>query len=204
VTDQRQRNRLVLLLLAALFAAPLVAAVLLHAIGWEPSKTRNHGTLLQPPIDLRELPPLRADGSRYEWAPQDRRWRLVVVAPGSCAPPARRSDEDGNPGAEPLTSPRICHDLIASLDKVWQLQGRKADRLDVLWFGEVPAGAAPFRRFVPMRMDSALVSQLPDAQPNERGEPPLFLIDPSGYLAMRYAPGADVAGVREDIARLLK
>lgn len=203
MTDPRQRNRLTLLLLAALFAAPLVAAIVLHAIGWEPTKTRNHGALLQPPVDLSELPPLRVDGSRYEWMPQDRRWRLVVVAPESCASP-RRSRQGGNPGAEPPDPAQVCIDLIASLDKVWQLQGRKADRLDVLWFGDVPNRATPFRRFVAMRRDSTLVSHLPDAQPNERGEPPLYLIDPSGFLALRYAPGADVAGVREDIARLLK
>ena len=184
MTDQRKRNRLVLLLLAVLFAAPLVAAMVLHAIGWEPSRTRNHGTLLQPPPDLRDLPPLRADGSRYEWQPRERRWRLAVLPPEDCV--------------------QVCVDLIAALDKVWQLQGRRADRLDVLWFGEVPAGAVAFRRFVPMRRDSTLVSQLPDAQPDARGQPPLYLIDPSGFLAMRYAPGADVAGVREDIARLLK
>lgn len=182
--DQRKRSRLTLLALAALFAAPVVAAVFLHATGWEPSKTRNHGTLLQPPLDLRELPPLRADGTRYEWEPAQRRWRLAVVAPAECAD--------------------ACIALIDSLDKVWQLQGRRADRLDVLWFGEVPVHAIAFRRFVPMRYDSSLVSQLPDKQSNERGEPPLYLIDPSGFLAMRYAPGADVAGVREDIARLLK
>ena len=184
MTTPRTRSRLTLLLLLALFGAPLLAAIVLHAIGWEPTQTRNHGTLLQPPPDLREFAPLRADGTRYEWSPQDRRWRIAVLPPASCT--------------------QACVELIASLDKVWQLQGRRADRLDVLWFGEVPPGAVPFRRFVPMRRDSSLVSQLPEAQPDAQGRPPLYLIDPSGFLAMRYAPGADVAGVREDIARLLK
>lgn len=184
MTTQRTRSRFTLVALAILFAAPLVAALVLHGIGWEPTRTRNHGTLLQPPPDLRELPPLRADGTRYDWTPQERRWRLAVVAPEPCTP--------------------ACAELIAGLDKVWQLQGRRADRLDVLWFGEVPAGAVPFRRFVPMRRDSTLVSQLPDAQPDAQGRPPLYLIDPSGFLAMRYPPGADVAGVREDVARMLK
>ena len=184
MTSQRTRSRLTLLLLLVLFGAPLAAAIALHAMGWEPSKTRNHGTLLQPPPDLRDFVPLRADGSRYEWQPQERRWRIAVLAPPSCT--------------------KACVDLIDSLDKVWQLQGRHADRLDVLWFGDVPAGAVPFRRFVPMRADSTLVSHLTDAQPDAQGRPPLFLIDPSGFLAMRYEPGADVAGVREDVARLLK
>ena len=184
MTENRKRSRLVLLLLAVLFAAPVVAAMVLHAIGWEPTKTRNHGTLLQPPPDLRALTLVRADGTNYEWAPRDRRWRIAVVPPAGCA--------------------QACVDLVAGLDKVWQLQGRRADRLDVLWFGDVPAGAAPFRRFVPMKADAAFAAQLPDAAPNARGEPPLYLIDPSGFVAMRYAPGADVAGVREDVARMLK
>lgn len=184
MTDNRKRSRLVLLLLAVLFAAPVVAAIVLHAIGWEPARTRNHGTLLQPPPDLRGLELRRADGSRYEWAPRDRRWRIAVLPPPDCT--------------------RVCVDLIAGLDKVWQLQGRRADRLDVLWFGELPAGAVPFRRLVVMRPDATFAATLPDAQPDAAGQPPLYLIDPTGFLAMRYAPGADIAGVREDVARLLK
>ena len=184
MTENRKRSRLVLLLLAVLFAAPVLAAIVLHAIGWEPTRTRNHGTLLQPPPDLRELTLRRADGTAYDWAPRERRWRVAVMPPVGCE--------------------RACVDLIASLDKVWQLQGRRADRLDVLWFGALPAGAVPFRRLVPMQPDTAFAALLPDAQVDAGGQPPLYLIDPSGFLAMRYAPGADVAGVREDVARLLK
>jgi hypothetical protein len=184
MTDKRKRSRLMLVLLAVLFAAPVVAAIVLHAIGWEPTKTRNHGTLLQPPPDLRAMQLQRADGTRYEWEPQARRWRIAVVPPALCD--------------------RVCVDLVSSLDKVWQLQGRRADRLDVLWFGELPADAVAFRRLVPMKPDAAFVASLPDADADARGQPPLYLIDPSGFLAMRYAPGADVAGVREDVARLLK
>lgn len=184
MTDNRKRSRLTLVLLAVLFAAPVVAAIVLHAIGWEPTKTRNNGTLLQPPPDLRAFTLQRADGTPYAWEPRARRWRIAVVPP---------------PGCE-----RACVELVAGLDKVWQLQGRRADRLDVLWFGELPAGAVPFRRLVPMKPDAAFAASLPDLQPNGEGQPPLYLIDPSGFLAMRYAPGADVAGVREDVARLLK
>lgn len=184
MTENRKRSRVMLLLLAVLFAAPVVAAIVLHAIGWEPTRTRNHGTLLQPPPDLRALELQRADGTPYAWTPRDRRWRIAVVPPAGCD--------------------RVCTELVASLDKVWQLQGRRADRLDVLWFGELPAGAVPFRRLVPMKPDAAFAAHLPDSQPDAGGQPPLYLIDPSGFLAMRYAPGADVAGVREDVARLLK
>lgn len=176
------RSRLVLLLLVLLFAAPVTVAIVMHASGWEPSQTRNHGELLRPAQDIRDVVLHRADGSVYAWEPGERRWRIAVYPPADCA--------------------QACVDLIAGLDKVWQLQGRRADRLDVLWFGPVPQGAVHFRRFVPMQADEALRAGLP--QNATSGAPSAYLIDPSGYLAMRYAPGFDVAHVREDVARLLK
>lgn len=175
-------SRLVLLLLAALFLAPPIGAWLLHRSGWEPARTRNHGTLLQPPIDLGAMTLRRADGTAYAWEPGARRWRVAVVAPEGCG--------------------SSCVALIDGLDKVWQLQGRRADRLDVLWFGPVPAGASGFRRFVPMQRDAAFAAALPGLA--REGEPAAYLIDPRGFVALRYAPGFDVAHLREDIARLLK
>lgn len=176
------RSRLLLLLLAALFAAPLVAAIVLHASGWEPTQTRNRGELLRPAQDLGALQLQRADGAAYAWEPDLRRWRIVVVPPVDCT--------------------SACVELIAGLDKVWQLQGRRADRLDVLWFGTLPEGAVTFRRLVPMRPDEALARALPGNA--TQGAPSAYLVDPSGFLVMRYAPGFDVAHVREDVAQLLK
>lgn len=180
--NRQTRSRLILLLLAALFAAPLVAAIVLHARGWEPERTRNHGELLRPPLDLRDLALRRADGSRYDWEPRARRWRIVVVPPVDCA--------------------RACVELVAGLDKVWQLQGRRADRLDVLWFAPLPAGATPFRRLVEMKPDTALEAALPAHAATD--SPAAWLVDPSGFLVMRYAPGFDVAHLREDVTLMLK
>lgn len=175
------RSRLTLIALAALFAAPLLGAIALHASGWQPSHTRNHGELLRPALDLRDLVLLRADGTRYEWEPAERRWRIAVMVPRDCA--------------------AACAELMTGLDKVWQLQGRRADRLDVLWFGPLPESVPPFRRLVPMREDAALRARLPGADASAASA---WLIDPAGFVALRYAPGFDVAHVREDVARMLK
>lgn len=180
--NPRTRSRLVLVLLAALFLAPVLGAALLHWSGWEPARTRNHGVLLRPALDLRDVALLRADGTRYEWEPAARRWRVAVVPTADC------------PGG--------CRELLAGLDKVWQLQGRRADRLDVLWFGPLPAGATPFRRLVPMQRNADFEARLPRLA--RSGAPSAYLIDPSGFLALHYAPGFDVAHVREDVAQLLK
>lgn len=180
--NPRTRSRFVLVLLAVLFLAPVLGATLLHWSGWEPARTRNHGELLRPALDLRDARLQRADGTPYDWEPAARRWRIAVVATPDC--------------------PADCSELLAGLDKVWQLQGRRADRLDVLWFGPLPADAVAFRRLVPMQRDPAFEARLP--QLATHGAPSAYLIDPSGYLALRYAPGFDVSHLREDVAQLLK
>ena len=124
----------------------------------------------------------RADGTAYAWEPVERRWRIAVVAPSDCT--------------------QACVELIAGLDKVWQLQGRRADRLDVLWLGPVPDGAIAFRRFVPMPRDEGVAAQLPRLA--RTGAPNAYLVDPRGFVALRYPPGFDVAHLREDVAHLLK
>ena len=33
---------------------------------------------------------------------------------------------------------------------------------------------------------------------------PVYVIDPNGFVILRYPPGADLGGLRTDLARLLK
>lgn len=179
---RRRRARIGLIALFTLFVLPFAAAAILHLNGWRPTDTRNRGELLAPMVDLREMDLQRADGTPYPWEPYERRWQIAVVATPDCA--------------------QVCVELIEGLDKVWQLQGRRADRLDVLWFGEVPAGAMPFRRFVPMRAHPDAIARLPGLA--TQGRPNAYLIDPNGYVTLRYGADFDVADLREDVARMLK
>lgn len=178
----RRRNRIMLVVLAALFLLPFVAATLLHVIGWTPQDTRNRGQLLEPPVSLADLDLRHADGAEYQWAAQERRWQVAVLPPADCA--------------------TVCVELIAGLDKVWRLQGRRADRLQVLWFGPVPSEAVTFRTFVPMQPNSDLTARMPGLA--SEGAPTVYLYDPAGFLVMRYAPDFDLADLRADIAQLLK
>lgn len=179
---RRRRSRLMLVGVFALFTLPFLAAAVLHLSGWKPTDTRNRGELLSPMVQLEDLQLERADGTPYAWAPYDRRWQVAVVATPGCA--------------------QVCVELIDGLDKVWQLQGRRADRLDVLWFGAVPEGAVPFRRFVPMLPNAELAARLPGLA--TQGRPNAYLVDPNGNVALRYGADFDVADLREDAARMLK
>ncbi len=175
------KSRLTLLLVVAMFFSSFFVAAFLRFTGWQPAHSKNVGELLQPPIDWTGAKPLRADGSAYAWAPEQNRWRLVVAPADGC-----RTE---------------CAKVLDQLHRLWLTQGRKADKLDVLWFGELPAGQR-FRRLVPMQPDAALLATLPDH--GRADAVPLYLVDPSGFVALRYPAGFDPAGVKKDLGKLIK
>jgi hypothetical protein len=176
------KSRLTLLLVVAMFLSSFLVAAFLRFTGWQPAHSRNVGELLQPPIDLSAMTPRRADGSDYAWAPEQNRWRLLVAPQPGCT--------------------RACARVLDDLHRLWLTQGRKADNLDVLWVGELPAGAPRFRRLVPLQADPRLLAALSDR--GRADAVPLYLVDPGGFVALRYPAGFEPAGVKKDLGKLLK
>lgn len=176
------RSRLVLLLVAAMFLGSFGVAAGLFFSGWKPTQTRNIGEMLSPYPDLRDLALVRADGQPWVWQPMTRHWHIVVAPPADCGKP--------------------CSELLQSLQRVWVSEGRHADKLKVLWFGELPAGAATFGGLVPMQASTDLQARLPD---QARADAlPVYLADPNGYLVLRYPAGFNPSGLRKDLGRVLK
>jgi len=184
---KQTRSRLLLLLILVAFMTPFIAAVVMRFSGWEPDRTRNFGELLEPPLALQHIDLHRADGTPYPHEPLERRWQVVVLPPEDCGRP--------------------CLVLADALYRVWLGEGRKAAKVRVLWFGEVPAGIAEYQAFIPMRDSPELRAAMPIAAPlpgAESGALPVYLIDPKGFLAMHYPPGFDPSGLRRDLGRLIK
>lgn len=181
---RRRRNRFMLLAIVALFVLPIVAARLLNMAGQRPDATRQHGDLLQPPIDLSTRVPQLADGGDYAWDPQARTWRLLVVPP-------------------PSGCTQACVRIADKIDTVWNLLGRHAEHVDVLWMGRVPDAAQLPSTLRVLRDDPGLRAQLPRRQDGHAGVP-LYVIDPNGFVILRYPPDFAAGGLRADLARLLK
>lgn len=177
-----KRGRRMLIALAVLFFGSMLLAGVLRFSGWQPASMRNHGELLKPPADLRGLVPVRADGQPYAWAPAERVWRIALAPPAGCT--------------------QRCVMLAAELDKVWQLLGHRADKVEVLWIGAPPAGLPPMPALRVLRDDARLRQGLPRA--NDAAGVPVYVIDPNGFVILRYAPGFDPAGLRADLVKLLK
>lgn len=185
----RSRNRGMLVAIFVLFFGGMLVAGLLRFSGWRPEGTKNKGELLQPYGDLRRYTPMLAAGGAYRWMDSPRTWR-IVVAPTGCAD-ARRAE---------------CGELLRQLDTVWQLMGKDADRVHVLWVGTLPANMALPREVHLLQADAVLPARLPHGATAAGGQAgdAAWLVDPNGFVVLRYAPGFDPGDLRTDLARLLK
>lgn len=181
----RTRNRMTLVALGVLFFGGMLLAGALRFSGWRPAGMKNHGELLQPPADLRRVVPRLADGSAYAWNPATRTWRIAAVARDCDAARARE-----------------CALLLHQLDTVWQLMGKDAGRVHVLWIGALPQGGARPATLRQLRASEDLRAGLPRS--DVPGGDVVYVLDPNGFVVLRYPPGFDPGGLRTDLSRLLK
>jgi hypothetical protein len=182
----RRRNRMMLVAIFAIFFGSMFVAGVLRFSGWRPAGTRAHGEMLQPPGDLRAVVPKLADGSDYAWDPRARLWRIALAPPADCI--------------------EACLKLAHDLDTVWRLTGKDADHVHVLWIGTPPPAMPRNAALRVLQPSAALRAGLPrvdDTTSGQRGVP-VYVIDPNGFVILRYPPGFDPAGLRTDLSRLLK
>ena len=176
--------RATLLLIAALFAAPLVASVLVYRFG-HPRPTANHGELLLPPARVSERPFAGPDGRPFSFASLRGRWVLVAADSGACE--------------------SACLAKLATLRQVRLALGRNAERVArvfVVEDGRRPDAAtlAPFAGMVVAMAPEGLAFA-----PGARGDRAhVYLADPNGNVMMRWRVGDDPRGMIKDLDRLLR
>ena len=186
--DSGRRN---LLLLAALFFVPLLAALWLYFFSpWRPAPGAQHGELIDPP---RPLPPVvlgLPDGSTAAPDVLRGRWSLVYLIDGPCL-------EDCAAALARLKSVRLALDKDAT--RVRRVLLHAGDRCDPGVSGPgdldllVLAAAGPEGR--------ALLALFPRPRDGNAG---IYLIDPLGNLMMRYPASTAAQGLLEDLERLLR
>lgn len=179
--SERNHGRRVLLALGLLFLGTFILAGVLRFADIHPAVSKQKGELLDPYADLRDLAPRLAAGGTYAWNPEARTWRILVPAPAQC---------DAK-----------CVQLAEGVDKVRALAGRDMPRVDILWLGAHPANL-PNNGVRVLADDAALRARLPRAD-DPRGTP-VYVLDPNGFVVLRYAPGFELGDLRTDLSRLLK
>lgn len=173
-----RRGRRMLIILFALFLAPILAAVFLNSrwTDWQPPPTRNYGQLIVPVLPMNESPLVLADDASQATQP----WRLIVAQDGPCD--------------------STCQSRIAELQQVRKTLGRHQDELRLVLV--MPEGPTRPEIDAAVWIDSAgrFARMLGERGIEAEG---LFLADPLGNLMMRFAPPVDDAAMSKDLDRLI-
>jgi hypothetical protein len=173
-------GRRTLLLLLALFIAPLVAAfALYYGFGWRPSSQSIHGELISPARPMPEgAQKLRGD------------WSLVYVGAGGC-------DADCRTALVFARQTRLS--LGKEMTRLNRVMLVTENCCDVAYLKKEHDGIKVFD--VSGEEDKAeLMTVLPVVDFRHT----LFVVDPLGNLVMRYDVRESPAGLLDDLRKLLK
>jgi hypothetical protein len=183
-----RRNRVVLVLIAALFGLPLVAAWLMQSgkISWRPAETVNLGQLVDPPVALQLQAGAGVDGH----------WLILYVLPQDCE--------------------QSCDEEVTALRQVHKASGRHRDRIAVVLLSDgMPPPLVSDRlltiypefRIAPDR-DRLALDRLAEAVGADRDAPePLarhaFVLDPGANVILAYTAGFNPNHINRDLKRLM-
>ena len=179
--DSRNKNRLVLLLVVAVFAMPLAAAFLLRYSDWRPHHTTSSGTLVDPPRDLSGVTLTLVDGGTFDWRDPRFRWTLLALPGARCA--------------------AACRERLDEALRMRITLGRNAERLRVLYVGPV-LGPEFVAQRAPLQ---AAAGSEAFARERARGDDALALalVDPNGRMMLAYSDGYSAQGLRRDVMKVL-
>jgi hypothetical protein len=170
-----RRGRIKLLLLALVFAAPVVLAWLAWRLDWATGATSNYGELIDPALPVAGAPLEALRG----------RWVLVTFDAAAC--------DD------------YCERKLYFMRQLQRAQGKNEDRIARLWLltggGRPPAKLLAAIEGTRVERAGALAGEFPAAgAPADH----IYVVDPLGNLMMRYPRDPDPSRMLKDLQRLLK
>ena len=194
-TVKTASNKRTLIFVMAVFALPVVASMMLYLTGWKPSNTVNYGELIQPARQIGDTTLQTLDGKPVQLKVLQGKWTMVYFGSSSCT--------------------EACMKNLYYMRQVHAAQGKEVDRLQRVFIVTDATAATTLKTrltaYPDMHIWKAENTAMADlaksfginsAQLAENQD--IYIVDPKGNLMMRYAPGADPAGMRKDIERLLK
>jgi hypothetical protein len=172
--DPKKRGRVKLVLLALVFALPVVASFLAWWLDLAPGATGNYGTLLKPrPVAAAPVAALKG------------RWVLVQLDDGACGEACERKLY-----------------FMRQVRRAQGREMQRVERLWLVTDGVAPAGAlrAAIEGTVIAPAGAALADFPAEGSPRDH----IYLIDPLGNLMMRFPSDPDPKRVIKDLKQLLR
>ena len=179
--NPRNRQRLQLLGVAGLFAAPIVVGLALVLAGWMPG-TKSYGLPIRPQRNLASSPIRLDDGTRFEWRDREFRWTLVAL-----------------PGPNCLTR---CTRALDMIRRARITLNQNADKLRLLYLGTAPA--AQHSNVSVWQIGAQEASAIEDLRPRARDSLAAVLVMPDGVALTHYPPGFDPEGLKKDLQKVVR
>ncbi|HEX7370060.1 MAG TPA: hypothetical protein VF284_07250 [Rhodanobacteraceae bacterium] len=180
--ELRNRRRLQLLLIVAIFAASLIGAGLMMASGWSPP-TSSYGKQIRPERDLTGMHAERADGRPFAFNDASA-WTLVALPGPDCAERCLRELD-------------LVHRAQITLDK-------QADRVRLVYLGTPPQGASANGFGKVWTLITSSVKSLDDLRAKAPDSVSAVLVTPSGKAMLGYPAGFDPTRLRQDLKKAVK
>ncbi|HWX66679.1 MAG TPA: hypothetical protein VNZ27_09675 [Rhodanobacter sp.] len=181
-----RRSRMLLLLIALVFAAPMIVAGLLTWSGWQPTaKGNGHAILPQRNFMDEKLQVQLTNGQPYAWRDSEPRLTLVALAGPDCA--AR------------------CFEVLTGLAKARVMLNRNQSRLRLLYLGAPPAEATRRAAMqIYWTLGSDVDGKLADYRPTTPDSVSALLVESNGTALSLYPAGFDGPGLLRDMQKVIK
>jgi cytochrome oxidase Cu insertion factor (SCO1/SenC/PrrC family) len=173
-----------LLLVFALFAAPIVASLLAYRYA-HVAPTANHGELLLPPAQVPDRAMEGTGGKPFSFGALRGRWILVAVDAGACGEP--------------------CVAKLVAMRQVRLALGVNASRVARVFLADDARAPDEAALAAFPGMERAVLppgTALGGAPAWDRRH--VYLVDPNGNVMMRWRAGDDPKGMLRDLERLLR
>jgi cytochrome oxidase Cu insertion factor (SCO1/SenC/PrrC family) len=185
-------SKLSLIAILVIAILPVAVGTLLYFSGWKPSARVNNGELITPPRPVTDIALHTMAGSPASFKTMHGKWVMVYVDASACL--------------------ESCPKSLYAMRQIHTAQGKEADRIKRVFIAtdnqQSAALQAQHKLYPDMEIwiaDASVLPQLSKAFALDAGAAKhrTYLVDPLGNVMMQYAPQADPAGVRKDLARLL-
>lgn len=182
------RARIALIGLFALFFAPIIGAYVLNAFapGWLPFGRVNHGELVQParPAGLSAIQVL--DGPAWAETVELTPWTLLHVAGPVCTD--------------------ACRNVLVNMRQARLALGKDADRVSRWWLvtGLPEARSVALAREIDPGLRIGRIVGDAGVLTEDPAPGLVQLVDPAGYLILRYRDADAASDMLKDLKRLLK
>jgi hypothetical protein len=181
-----RKSRMFLLLIALVFAAPMIIAGLLSWSGWQPGvKGNGHAIVPQRNFVDEKLQVQLADGRAYAWRDSEPRLTLLALPGPDCA--------------------AHCFEILTGVAKARVMLNRNQSRLRLIYLGAAPSDAghrAAMQTYWLLGRD--VDDKLAQYRPTAADSVSLLLVESNGTALSFYPAGFDGPGLARDLQKVIK